>query len=333
MPIPAGSAAPGIDSPPAALADAVVMVRPAAFGANPETAATNSFQAAGAHDAGIVSAAQAEFDSLAEALDRAGIEVMQAQDTPEPVKPDAVFPNNWFSTHADGTLVLYPMHAPSRRLERRPELITALAVRKAREVTAIVDMSRWENQGLALEGTGSLVLDRARRVAYACASPRTDRAPLAQWAARMNYRVESFHSTDASGVAIYHTNVMFALGRGFALIGLDSITNAGERARIVESLEGGGHEVLPLEQAQVGGFAGNVLHLEGTRGPVVVMSTQARTHLGADLIGRLERYGTVVAVSIDTIEHYGGGSVRCMLAEMFLPHRRADRPPRQGSEA
>lgn len=302
-----------------ALAGAVMMVRPAGFGANPETAATNRFQSQGESNPDVVAVARREFDGLAEALARAGIEVMVANDTAEPVKPDAIFPNNWFSTHADGTLVLYPMHAPSRRLERRPGLVAELAEQHDRRVTAILDLSRWEREGLALEGTGSLILDRAHRVAYACVSPRTERAPLAQWARRMNYRVEVFTATDPQGVAVYHTNVMFTLGRGFAAVALESITNADERARLEQSLEAGGHEIIPLSQARIAGFSGNLLHLEGKNGPVIAMSETARKHLGPELVRRLEGYGNIVAAPIDTIEYYGGGSVRCMLAEIFLP--------------
>jgi hypothetical protein len=302
-----------------AFADAVLMVRPAAFGPNSETAATNRFQASGARDPRIVAAAQAEFEGLVAALDAAGIEVMVAGDSAEPEKPDAVFPNNWFTTHADGTLVLYPMLAPSRRLERRAELVIALAERNGRRVSAVVDLSPWEGQGLALEGTGSMVLDRARRIAYVCLSPRTAPAPLAQWARLMDYEAEAFHAAGPNGVAIYHTNVMMALGQGFAAVALEAITDPGERRRIRESLEESGREVLPLTPEQIAGFAGNLLQLEGARGPIVAMSENARRSLGAALIARLERHGTIIAAPIPTIERYGGGSVRCTLAEMFLP--------------
>ncbi|MGH8161152.1 MAG: citrulline utilization hydrolase CtlX [Gammaproteobacteria bacterium] len=302
-----------------ALAAAVLMVRPAAFGPNPETAATNRFQVRGASDPQIVAAAQAEFDALARALDRAGIEVMAAEDAGEPPKPDAVFPNNWFSTHADGTVVLYPMLTPSRRLERRPEIITALARRHGRRISAILDLSPWESRGAALEGTGALVLDRARRIAYVCESPRAAAEPLAQWARLMDYRVEAFSAKGPDDVAIYHTNVMLTLGRGFAAIALDAITDAGARRRVERSIEEGGDEIIALSAAQVAGFSGNLLHLEGSRGAVIAMSEAARRSLGAAHLARLERYGEIVSVPIPTIERYGGGSVRCMLAEMFLP--------------
>ncbi|MGH8225169.1 MAG: arginine deiminase-related protein [Gammaproteobacteria bacterium] len=295
------------------------MVRPAAFGPNPETAATNRFQATGATDPEIVATAQAEFDGLARALADAGIEVMRVEDTSEPAKPDATFPNNWFSTHADGTAVLYPMLAPSRRLERRPEMLVAMAERHGRVLTATIDLSHWEREGCALEGTGSLVLDRRRRIAYACLSPRTASAPLAQWARLMDYRVESFVATGPDGVAIYHTNVMLTLGRGFAAVGLEAIADAAERQHVAASLEEGGCEIWALDRRRLAGFAGNLLHLEGTHGPVIAMSETARRSLGPALVTRLERYGEIVVAPIATIERYGGGSVRCMLAEMFLP--------------
>ncbi len=302
-----------------ALAGAVLRVRPAAFGPNPETAVTNRFQAGGEADPKIVAAARAEFDALATALDAAGIEVMTAADAPDPPKPDAVFPNNWFSTHADGTLVLYPMLTASRRLERRADLVTALARQHGRRIGAIVDLSPWEASGAALEGTGALVLDRVRHIAYVCASPRAAPQPLAQWARLMDYRVEGFSAVGPHGVAIYHTNVMFALGRGFATVALDAIGDADERRRVADSIEAGGNEIIPLSAAQLVGFSGNLLHLEGTRGAIVAMSERARRSLGAAHLARLERHGEIVAVPIPTIERYGGGSVRCMLAEMFLP--------------
>lgn len=303
----------------AELADAVLMLRPAAFGSNAETAATNRFQEVVAADPRIAAAARTEFDSLASALDAAGVEVIVLEDTAEPAKPDAVFPNNWLSTHAEGTAVLYPMFAPSRRAERRPELLVELAQRHGRRLTAVIDLSPWERLGLALEGTGSLVFDRRRRIAYACRSPRTAPAPLVQWARLMDYRVESFTATGPDRAPVYHTNVMFALGRGFAVVALDAFADAAERQRIVDSLEEGGREILPLSAEQMAGFAGNLLHLEGTRGPVVAMSEAACRSLGRAFLARLKGYGEIVAAPIETIERCGGGSVRCMLAEIFLP--------------
>lgn len=301
------------------LAGTVLMVRPAAFGPNLETAATNRFQRVGAKSVEIAARARAEFDALADALAAAGIEVIAVEDSADPPKPDAVFPNNWFTTHADGTLVLYPMLAPSRRAERRPELAIDLMLRSGRQVTAVLDLSPWERSGLALEGTGSLVLDRRRRIAYACRSPRTAEAPLAQWARFLGYDVHAFDALDSAGVPIYHTNVMMALGRDFAAVALAALPHEGERRALQARLEADGYEVVALSPGQVSGFAGNLLQLEGSRGPVIAMSESARRHMGSAVLARLERYGSVVAAPIPTIERFGGGSVRCMLAEIFLP--------------
>lgn len=304
------------------LADAVLMVRPAAFGPNPETARTNRFQSSLVPDAAAADAAAREFDLVAGRLAAAGIEVLIAEDTPVPAKPDAVFPNNWFTTHADGTLVLYPMLAPSRSSERRPDALEALATRSGRRLAAVVDLSRWEAEGQALEGTGSLVLDRGRRVAYACLSPRTCAAPLAQWARLLGYEVEAFRAVDAAGVPVYHTNVMLALGRGFAVACLESVADSGERDALRERLARGGAEIFEISRAQMAGFTANLLHLEGAQGAVIAISSAGLESLGRAVAARLERYGRIVAAPIPTIERFGGGSVRCMLAEIFLPRRK-----------
>lgn len=304
---------------PESLADAVLMIRPAAFGPNPETAASNRFQRRLHAEPETATRAREEFDRFASALEDAGVEVVVNDDTPEPSKPDAVFPNNWFTTHANGVAVLYPMLAPSRRAERRPELIAALQEAHGRVLSALVDLSRWERQGCALEGTGSLVLDRRRRTAYASLSPRTSPGPLAQWAQLMDYRVECFTATDRAGVPVYHTNVMMSVGADFAVVALDSIAAAEERRRVRSALEEAELEILEISREQVAGFAANLLQLAGRSGPVIAMSATALASLGPVLVSRLERHGRLVAVPVPTIEHCGGGSVRCMLAEVFLP--------------
>lgn len=310
-----------VQTPASQIIDTVLMVRPAAFGFNPETAATNRFQQAGRGAAGIGTAARREFDGLVNALETAGVSVIVMEDTPEPAKPDAVFPNNWFSTHADGTAVLYPMLNPSRRVERQREWIESLAEAYGRRLNALLDLSYWERQGLALEGTGSLVLDRVNRVAYACRAPRTAPEPLAQWASLMGYTTQSFDAVDEAGVAIYHTNVMMALGRGFAVAALDAIPVASERERLVQSMEAADNEIIVLSRQQIAGFGANVLHLVGSAGPVVAMSDRARASLAGEALKRLERHGEIVSAPIPTIEQCGGGSVRCMIAEIFLPPR------------
>src|SRR5467141_447337 len=191
-------------------ADAVLMIRPHAFGYNPETAATNTFQLPqdlrGAAEAGT--RARAEFERLAQALGSEGISVCAVDDTAQPAKPDAVFPNNWLSFHDDGTLVLYPMHSASRRLERRPEVIDAAVKRLDFKVSHLIDLTHHERQGRFLEGTGSLVLDHIRRVAYACTSPRTHPQLVAEWARELEYQAVIFEATDRAGAPLYHTNVM-----------------------------------------------------------------------------------------------------------------------------
>ncbi|MGA7964956.1 MAG: arginine deiminase-related protein [Gammaproteobacteria bacterium] len=301
------------------ITDTVLMVRPAAFGFNPETAVTNRFQQKGGSEIDIAEAARREFDGLVNALEKAGVSVIAMEDKPEPVKPDAVFPNNWFTTHADGTAVLYPMLNPNRRVERHREWIESLAKSHGRRLNAVLDLSYWERQGLALEGTGSLVLDRVNCVAYACRAPRTAPEPLAQWATLMGYTTHGFGAVDQAGVAIYHTNVMMALGQGFAVVALDAVPDKRERKCLVESLEAGGNEVIALSQQQIAGFGANVLHLAGSAGPVVAMSDQARVSLTGEALRRQERHGSIVSAPIPTIEQCGGGSVRCMIAEIFLP--------------
>lgn len=301
------------------LASTVMMVRPAAFGPNVETAASNRFQARGAAGPQAAAAALGEFDRLADALAAAGVEIVVAADTPLPAKPDAVFPNNWLTTHSDGLVVLYPMLVPSRRPERRSDLVEALASDHGRVVTAVVDLAGWERRDRALEGTGSLVLDRRRRIAYVSLSPRTSAEPLAQWTRLLGYRVVDFTATDQAGVPVYHTNVMMSVGEAFAVVALESIADPGERIRVQASLETSQVEILAISREQMAGFAANLLQLATPQGPVIALSTAAFDSLGAALVARLERHGRIVAASIPTIERYGGGSVRCMLAEIFLP--------------
>ncbi|HEY7739085.1 MAG TPA: arginine deiminase-related protein [Steroidobacteraceae bacterium] len=299
-------------------ADAVLMVRPARFGANPETAESNRFQRGGA-DAGAAAAAQREFDGLVARLRAAGVEVHVADDTPEPPKPDACFPNNWVSFHADGTAVLYPMMAPSRRAERRPELIERLRDAGFR-VARTLDLSGWEARGEFLEGTGSLVLDRCHRVAYACRSPRTTPAALGDFAARLGYRTVVFDARGPAGEPLYHTNVMLAIGEGFAVVCADAMPDAGERAVVLGELATAGHEPIEIGADAMHGFAGNLLALRSRDGSqVIALSETAWVSVPPAARAALERHGRVVAVAIPVIERHGGGSVRCMIAEVFLP--------------
>ena len=302
-------------------AGTVLMVRPASFGFNPQTAASNAFQSSAAvGDAGCPARALAEFDALAEALGRAGVNVMVAADTREPPKPDAIFPNNWVSFHADGTVALYPMLAPNRRLERRDEIMEQV-VRGGFRVSRTVDLTHREQESKYLEGTGSVVLDRRHRIAYACVSPRTDLDVLGEFAQLLDYDLVAFDAQDGSGQAIYHTNVLMAVGSSFAVVCGDSIIGQSPREAVFSKLRDTGHEVVDISFAQMQEFAGNVLELAPPRGNVVALSGRALRSFSPNQLRTIESRAELLAVSIPTIERLGGGGVRCMLAEVHLPRR------------
>ncbi len=299
------------------------MVRPSAFGYNPETAPTNTFQApptAGDGDVGAL--ARAEFDALIRALASEGVTVCSVEDSALPAKPDAVFPNNWVSFHEDGTLVLYPLQSASRRFERRPEVIETAVRSLGFRVSHLLDLSWFEADGKYLEGTGSLVLDNVARVAYACLSPRTHPEVLAEWAQALGYETVTFSAVDRAGVPLYHTNVLMCIGARAVVVGAESIVPA-DRGRVLERLAGNGREIIELGQEEIGRFAGNMLEL-GTwdealgDSRVLVMSDSARRALKPETFARLSGCtDAVLAVPVPTIERLGGGSVRCMLAEVF----------------
>jgi hypothetical protein len=299
----------------------VLMVRPASFGFNPETAPSNAFQHAPAALAQEEAqrAALQEFDALAAALRRAGMQVVSAADSLEPPKPDAIFPNNWVSFHADGSVVLYPMLAPNRRLERREAIVQQVLRDGGFRVTRSIDLSYRESQAKFLEGTGSLVLDRAHHVAYACVSPRTDLDVLGEFAQLLDYDLMSFEAQDGAGLAIYHTNVLMAIGESFAVVCGEAIVRDLHRDAVFSRLEATGHDIVDISLAQMAQFAGNVLELAPPQGPVVAMSSRALDSFTTQQRQVLEAHATIVAVPIPTIERLGGGGVRCMLAEVHLP--------------
>jgi hypothetical protein len=304
-------------------ADAVLMVRPAAFGYNSETALTNTFQqreAAAAPDA--AGAAREEFQQLLRALASEGVSVCAVEDSAAPPKPDAVFPNNWVSFHEDGTLVLYPLQTASRRPERRPEVIDAAVRELGFTVARRLDLTHYEAQGKFLEGTGSLVLDNVERVAYACLSPRTHPEVLEAWARELHYEAVTFTATDRAGVPLYHTNVLMCIGARAVVVGSAAIAPA-DRKRVLARLAGSGREIIEIGQEEIAQFAGNMLEL-GTwdealgDSRVLVMSDAARRALRPEVFARLSGCtDTVLTVPVPTIERLGGGSVRCMLAEVF----------------
>ena len=298
----------------------ILMVRPARFGANPLTAASNAFQqsAEAAAEEAIATAAQQEFDAFVALLRSKGVNVQVADDTPDPHTPDAVFPNNWVSFHADGRVVLYPMMAENRRLERRPDVVQE--VTRTWPHTRVVDLSPLEAQGHFLEGTGSMVLDRTHRVAYACRSPRTTAEGFAAFCTAMGYEGLLFDAADAHGHAIYHANVMMAIGEQVAVICLDSLPRPAERQQVADRLQATGHTLVDISFEQMNSFAGNMLEVQGEGGKrFMVMSRRAFASLSP---GQLAAIGTVaepLVIPLDVIETYGGGSVRCMMAEVFSP--------------
>lgn len=301
------------------------MVRPAAFDYNPETAASNRMQHRSESTAVQPNeAAQREFAQFVLALESEGVRVCVVDDTPEPPKPDAVFPNNWISFHADGTVVLYPMQAESRRRERRTEIIDQVVSELAFLVNRIVDLTAHELHGRCLEGTGSLVLDHVERVAYACRSPRTHAIVLEEWCRELGYEPVMFDAADRTGVPLYHTNVLMCIGTRAVVIGADAIAPA-DRARVLDRLAASGREIITITHEQLAAFAGNMLELaswDEALGDcsVLVMSTGARAALGPAGYARLAACAdNLLAVPIPTIERLGGGSVRCMLAEVFTP--------------
>lgn len=300
----------------------VMMIRPVGFAGNVQTAASNRFQqlgGAGAADM-VQQSALAEFDGLVNALRRAQVNVYVFEDTVEPHTPDSIFPNNWVSFHADGTVVLYPMLAPNRRQERRLELIEALHSSHGFHVSRTLDLTHREAEEKFLEGTGSLVLDRIQRIAYACLSPRTDMDVLGEFAQRLDYEVVAFDAFDAAGAAIYHTNVLMSVGRRFAAICSECVDPT-RRAAVLGMLSTGGRAVLELSFEQMNQFAGNMLELRTeSGGAVVAMSQAAHASLTAEQRVLIENAaGPIISSPIPTIERLGGGSVRCMIAEVHLP--------------
>lgn len=297
------------------------MIKPAAFNYNPQTAASNRMQQ---QEAGSAAPAQAldEFTHLAEALRAEGVRVCVAQDSAEPPKPDALFPNNWVSFHTDGTVVLYPLLALNRRPERRREIIAAAAKDLGFEVRTVLDLTQHESQSEFLEGTGSLVLDRVHRIAYACRSPRTHPRVVEEWSQAMGYEPVVFDALDQNGAPYYHTNVMLCIGQRAVILGAEAIEPA-DRTRVLERVRASGREIIEIDRTAIERFAGNMLELatwDEALGDctVLVMSAAARAALSPQQYLRLSACAdTVLAVPVPTIERLGGGSVRCMLAEVF----------------
>jgi hypothetical protein len=293
------------------------MIRPVNFAFNSQTAVNNAFQVI-TDERDVQQKAIKEFDSFVDKLRSKKIDVTVINDTPEPHTPDSIFPNNWISFHNNGAIVLYPMFAENRRLERKPNVIAQ--IRSKFSVSNTIDLSGYEDQQKYLEGTGSVVLDRDKKIAYACMSPRTDEKLLNEYCRLMKYEPVVFHAVDEKGGAIYHTNVMMCVADKYAVVCLDSIPNHTERKRVARTIIASGKEVITISLAQMNHFAGNMLQVSDIDGKkYVVMSTQAYDSLTRDQLRRLESYNDIIYSSLDTIEKNGGGSARCMMAEVHLP--------------
>ncbi len=306
------------------LASSVLMIRPARFESNPQTATSNRFQRkTDASPDEQQQSALAQFDNLVSDLRANGIGAIIAEDTSEPHTPDSIFPNNWVSFHADGRVVLYPMEADNRRAERRMDIVESLDTTHGFQVSEIVDLSHHEHSGHFLEGTGSMVLDRVNRIAYACLSSRTQLDVLGDFAQRLDYDVVAFDAVDREGVPIYHTNVLMNVGEKLAVICDGAIARDDQRAAVLQRLQETGHDVVSLNYDQLDAFAGNMLELRNKDGDrMLAMSQQAYDSLDKKQRCKLQDNGSVITTAIDDIENSAGGSVRCMLAEIHLPRAR-----------
>ncbi len=299
----------------------ILMIRPVRFGFNQETAESNAFQD------GVLAQKTAEtaqtialeaFDCMVKGLQNEGIQVWVFDDSYEPHTPDSIFPNNWISFHQSGKVILYPMQAHNRRLERRMDIIENLSAYF--QITEVINLSHFEAENKFLEGTGSMVLDRKHKIAYACLSPRTNPVVLDEFGIEMDYKIVSFLATDSAGKAIYHTNVLMCVGDGFAVICLEAVANLNERLMVRESLEKTGKQIVEISFEQMNQFAGNMLLVENKKGEkLLVMSTAAYESLNATQRTTLGDYARLIHFDLSMIEGNGGGSARCMMAELHLP--------------
>lgn len=297
-------------------ASAVAMVRPSCFGFNPETRSTNHFQHVSTlHPKRVQERAEREFDEMVKRLRASDISVLVLEDKSEPGLPDEIFPNNWFVS-LPGELILCPMQAPGRRAERRQEHIDQ--IKTYTDVSKLTDWTAEENQNRFLEGTGSLILDHANKLAFACRSERTSENLFQQFCSHTGYKGFLFTATDRSGRHIYHTNVMMCMGKGFAVICEETISDLKERSALREIIDSTGREVISLTFNQVESFAGNMLQLRSNSGELfLVMSGSAHRSLSREQIKRIKLHSAILVIEASIIEFVGGGSVRCMMAELF----------------
>ena len=310
------------ESSPAA--DAVLMIRPAGFGRNEVTRPTNPYQdgTSAIDPEQVAEQARQEFDVYVSILKRTGVEVHVFEGRTTTALPDEVFPNNWISTHPDGTAILYPMMAWNRRQERRRDILETLQQQSfGFKIDRLIDLSHLEEDNQFLEGTGSLVFDHESRLAYACISPRTHLDALREFGRATDFGIITFNAHDSYGRAIYHTNVMMSIGEKFAFVCLDAIQAADERLRLITRLERAGREVIELRLPQLKSFCGNIMQLRCGDKRLIVMSRRARAALDDLQVESLQRHGDLVMFDLTTIEKIGGGSARCMLAELLLPRK------------
>lgn len=295
----------------------ILMIRPVDFKFNEQTAGNNMFQQA-SEQSNVQQQALQEFDGFVTMLRSNGVDVTVINDTLEPSTPDSIFPNNWVSFHEDGAVFLYPMFSENRRFERREEILEILE--QNFEISHINDLSFYENGNIFLEGTGSMVLDRANKIAYACLSVRTEVEAFNNFCQLAGYKSVIFNAVDATNYPIYHTNVMMCIGDKFAVICLDSIPNLYERDFVQKVLTLSGKEIIKISLEQMNHFAGNMLEVKNAQGEaLLVMSEQAYKALTQTQINALTKYAKLIYAPLYTIEQNGGGSARCMLAEVHLP--------------
>ncbi len=293
----------------------ILMIRPVNFTFNAETAVNNAFQKAG--DAGAQREALDEFNRLVTLLRDHGVDVTVIDDTPDPYTPDSIFPNNWVSFHEKGLVFLYPMFAVNRRPERKPAILQQLG--HSFRIGHTLDFSTYEQAGVFLEGTGSMVLDRDNKLAYACLSPRTDKGVLTDFCLKTGYTPEVFAAVDSSHRAIYHTNVMMCVADRYVVVCLDSLSVKAERQHLDATIRASGKDLLPISLQQMDHFAGNMLQVHNRQGErLLVMSSQAWHSLNPQQIGQLSSYNRIIHSPLMTIETNGGGSARCMMAEIHL---------------
>jgi len=303
----------------------LLMVRPASFRMNEQTAVNNYYQKVidGLSEEKVNSLARKEFDAFVEKLRSKGVQVIVIDDEIEPNTPDAVFPNNWISFHEDGRIGLYPMFAPNRRAERREDIFDRLTNEAGMEIDEIIDFTEFEEHDKFLEGTGSMVLDRENKIAYAALSVRTDEKALEHFCEEFGYRACIFHANqtkDSKRVPIYHTNVMMAIGSNLAIVCADCVDDKKERENLIATISQTQKEIIYISEDQVNRFAGNMLEVKNEEGSCfLVMSASAFESLNPEQIESIEKHCPIIHSSLDTIEACGGGSARCMMAEVFLP--------------